>query len=52
MVLAHHTGSWLTIDGEPGPLMIRSPDHSQGTTHVSRLAVAFAYESGLVTPGR
>ncbi len=22
VVLAHHWGSWLTIDGEPGPLMI------------------------------
>lgn len=26
VVLAHHGGSWLTVDAEPGPGTIRSPD--------------------------
>src|SRR4051794_5400819 len=32
-VLAHRAGSWLTMHREPGPRLIRSPDHLTARHH-------------------
>src|SRR3712207_8048202 len=44
-VLAHRRGSWLTVGSEPGPLMIRRPDHQrtpQSASSARRCLSAFS----------